>query len=132
MPNLALPAFAMDCRDWVVVAPADAGLPDELDGAPLLAILSTAVICAGGFHPASGLLTLGLLGDGVDGDTRALGGDTPAAELVDDEDDDCLRFVLPAPSGPLAVLAEFTLHDGLDPAVVSRVESLMRSFRWAA
>jgi hypothetical protein len=131
MQELALPAFEMDCRDWLVVSPEDAGLPEELNGAPLLAVLSTAVISAHRFIPASGMLTLGLLEDDDAGDTRGLDGDSPAAELVDD-DDECLRFVVPAPSGPLALLAEFNLPDGPDPVVIHRVEALMRSFRWAA
>jgi hypothetical protein len=131
MRDLTLPSFAMDCRDWLVVAPEDAGLPDEVDGAPLLAVLSTAVIDADSFRPASGVLTVGLLDDDVEAGTRALDGDTPAAELLDTDTRHCLRFVLPAPSGPLALLAEFNLPDGPHPTVVDRVESLMRSFRWA-
>lgn len=132
MLELTLPSFAMDCRDWLVVTPEDAGLPDEVDGAPLLAVLSTAVFGADSFRPASGVLTVGLFDDDdPQAGTRSLDGESPAAELVDDADD-CIRFVLPAPSGSLALLAEFNLPDGPDPAVIDRVESLMRSFRWAA
>ncbi len=132
MQELTLPSFAMDCRDWLVVTPEDAGMSDEVDGAPVLAVLSTAVLGVDSFSPASGVLTVGLLEDDVQVGARPLEGETPAAELVDEGEDDCMRFVLPAPNGQLALLAEFNLPDGPDPAVVERVESLMRSFRWAA
>jgi hypothetical protein len=130
--DLVLPAFEMDCRDWLVVTPAEAGLPDEIAGAPLLAVLSTVILGAESFVPASGVLTVGLLDDDVP-PTRRLGPDCIAAELVDSEDsDDCVRYVLPAPDQRLALLAEFTLSEGTDPDVIQRIESLMVSFRWAA
>lgn len=132
MKDLVLPSFQMDCRDWLVTTPEDAGLPDEVGGAPVLAVLSTAVFGHDSFSPASGVLTVGLLDDDIEMEiARSLHVDSPAAALID-SDDECLRFVLPAPSGPLALLAEFTLPEGPDPAVIDRVESLMRSFRWAA
>jgi hypothetical protein len=132
MQDLVLPSFEMDCRDWLVATPEESGIPEEVDGAPLLAVLSTAVIDADGLRPASGVLTVGLMDDGVQA-VRTFDADCPAAEIVEDEyDADVLRFVLPAPTGPLALLAEFTLPDGHDREVVDRVESLMRSFRWAA
>lgn len=132
MQDLVLPSFEMDCRDWLVATPDTTGIPEEVDGAPLLAVLSTAVIDAAGLRPASGVLTVGLMDDDVQA-IRTLDEDSPAAEIVDEfSDTDVLRFVLPAPSGPLALLAEFTLPDGPDREVVDRVESLMRSFRWAA
>ena len=130
--NVVLPSFEMDCRDWVVVTPEEAGLPDEVAGTPLLAMLSTVVLGADSFTPASGVLTVAL----VDGDTpesrRVPGGDV-AAELVDpDADEFGMRFVLPTPGGRLALLAEFAMPEGRDPEVVERVEDLMRSFKWAA
>ena len=64
MKDLVLPAFAMDCRDWLVITPTQAGLPDEVAGAPLLAVLSTAVLGADSFRSASAVLTVGLLDDG--------------------------------------------------------------------
>ena len=132
MKDLVLPAFEMDCRDWLVVTPAEAGLPDEIAGAPLLAVLSTVVLGAESFVPASGVLTVGLLDDDVP-PTRQLSPGCVAAELVDvDDSDDCVRYVLPAPDQRLALLAEFTLAEGTDPDVVRRIESLMVSFRWAA
>ncbi len=132
MRDLTLPSFAMDCRLWLVIMPEDAGMLDEVDGAPILAVLSTAVIGHDSFRPASGVLTVGLLDEDVAVSARALGGETPAAELIDADESDCLRFVLPVPGGGLALLAEFNLPDGPDPEVIDRVNSLMRSFRWAA
>jgi hypothetical protein len=131
MKDLVLPAFEMDCRDWLVVTPSAAGLPDEVAGAPLLAVLSTAVIGAETFRAASGVLTVGLM----DGDMplRYVGDDAVAAELVDGEaPPDCVRYVLPTPEGNLALLAEFAMPDGAHPEVEERIESLMASFRWAA
>jgi len=132
MQDLVLPSFEMDCRDWLVATPDSVGIPEEVDGAPLLAVLSTAVIDDDGLRPASGVLTVGLMDDDVQA-VRTLDDDSPAAEIVQEGSaDDLLRFVLPAPSGPLALLAEFRLPQGHDREVVDRVESLMRSFRWAA
>jgi hypothetical protein len=130
--DLVLPAFEMDCRDWLVVTPAEAGLPDEIAGAPLLAVLSTVVLGAESFVPASGVLTVGLMDEDVP-PSEPLAPGCVASKLVDAEDsDDCVRYVLPAPDQRLALLAEFTLTDGIDPDVVERIESLMASFRWAA
>lgn len=132
MQDLTLPSFEMDCRDWVVVTPDEAGIPDEVAGTPLLAMLSTVVIDDDRFTPASGVLTIGL----VDEDTPCavpIDGGEVAAELVDDEADEFgMRFVLPTPNGRLALLAEFAMPEGRDPEIVGRVEDLMRSFKWAA
>jgi hypothetical protein len=123
MKDLLLPAFEMDCRDWLVVTPAEAGLPEEVGGAPLLAVLSTVVLDDDRFQPASGVLTLGLLDDEVP-PLRPVGSSAcVAAQLVEPEY---------ASDGRLALLAEFTLPDGPEPAVLARIESLMASFRWAA
>ncbi len=132
MQDLTLPSFEMDCRDWVVVTPDDAGIPDEVAGTPLLAMLSTVVIGTDRFTPASGVLTIGLLDDETPAAVPIDGGDV-AAELVDPEQDEFgMRFVLPTPSGRLALLAEFAMPEGRDPEIVGRVEDLMRSFKWAA
>jgi hypothetical protein len=130
MKDLVLPAFAMDCRDWLVVTPTQAGLPDEVAGAPLLAVLSTAVLGATSFRSASAVLTVGLLD--ADIPTRPVAGGSVAAELLDaDEPSDSVRYVLPTPDGQLALLAEFTTPDGADAEVIERIEALMASFRWA-
>jgi hypothetical protein len=138
MPDLVLPAFKMDCRDWLVVTPSEAGLPDELGGSPLLAVLSTVVLGDGAFVPASGVLTVGLL-DQDPPPSRPVGGpDCVAAELLDGDESDAedsaasVRYLLPAPDRRLALLAEFTLSEGTSPEAVGRIESLMASFRWAA
>lgn len=133
MQDLTLPSFEMDCRDWVVVTPGEGGIPDEVAGTPLLAMLSTVVIGHDRFTPASGVLTVGL----VDADTPSaipIDDGAVAAELVDPEAEDefGMRFVLPTPDGKLALLAEFAMPEGRDPEVVGRVEDLMRSFKWAA
>jgi hypothetical protein len=130
--DLVLPAFEMDCRDWLVVTPAEAGLPDEIAGAPLLAVLSTVALDGGEFVPASGVLTVGLLGDDLPlGQPLAPG--AVAAELVGpDDDENALRYVLPAPNGVLGLLAEFTTPEGVEAGLLERVRSLMCSFRWAA
>jgi hypothetical protein len=130
MRDLVLPAFEMDCRDWLVVTPSAAGLPDEVAGAPLLAVLSTAIIGDETFKAVSGVLTVGLMDSEVP--LRRVA-DGPAAELVDGEAPaDCVRYVLPTPEGQLALLAEFAMPDGADGDVEDRIEALMASFRWAA
>lgn len=132
MRDLVLPSFEMDCRDWLVVTPDEAGLPDEVAGTPLVAMLSTVVFDQDRFAPASGVLTVGLVDDETP-DSRPVPGGDVAAELVDpDQDEYGMRFVLPAPNSRLAILAEFAMPEGRDPEVVERVEELMRSFRWAA
>lgn len=131
MPDLVLPDFEMNCQDWVVVTPEESGLPDELCGAPLLAVLSTVVIGRDSFTPASGVVTVGLPDDEVA--VRPLTDDSIAALLVDGESADTeMRYVVPTPDGKLALLVEFELPDGPEAEIVDRVESLMRSFRWAA
>lgn len=129
MKDLVLPSFAMDCRDWVVITPAQAGIPDEVAGSPLLAVLSTAVIGGMSFRAASAVLTVALLDSEVA--TRPLPGSPVAAELIDDPSGDARRYVLPTPDGQLALVAEFTTPDGADDEVVERIEALMASFRWA-
>ena len=131
--DVALPAFEMDCRDWLVVTPSPDGLPEEVGGAPLLAVLSTAVFDETNFQSASGVLTIGWLDD----ETRELS-QAGVAELldpdgqVDDEPDgSSMRYLVPSPDGQLGLLAEFTLGDRPDIEILSRVEALMASFRWA-
>ncbi|HEV7193271.1 MAG TPA: hypothetical protein VGN35_08705 [Jatrophihabitantaceae bacterium] len=130
MKDLVLPAFAMDCRDWLVITPTQAGLPDEVAGAPLLAVLSTVVLGVDSFRSASGVLTVALLDSDLP--MRPVAGSPVAAELIDiDAAGDSRRYVLPTPDGQLALVAEFTTPDGADDDVVDRIEGLMASFRWA-
>lgn len=133
MADLVLPAFEMDCRDWMVVSPRDAGLPDEVADAPLLAVLSTIVI-DDDVHEATGALTVGILDEPDELDVRPVAPESPAQELVDEEQlPRTRRFVMPAPNQQLALLAEFVVQDEpshSDDELDERVEKLMASFRW--
>ncbi len=131
MQDLVLPDFQMDCQDWLVATPEESGLPDELGGAPLLAVLSTVVIGEDSFSPASGVVTVGLAD--TEAAVRPVEDDCVAALLVDgDSADTEMRYLVPTPDGRLALLVEFALPDGPEAEIVDRVETLMRSFRWAA
>lgn len=133
MADLVLPAFEMDCRDWMVVTPVDAGMPDDVAGAPLLAMLSTMVI-EDDIREASGALTVGLLDDDEALDMREVQPGSVAHELVDrDAAPGTKRYVMPAPGADhLALLAEFVVADDVDIELPRRVEALMTSFRWQA
>ncbi len=126
--ELALPAFQMDCRDWLVITPSETGLPDEVAGTPLLAVLSTVVLDADEFRSVSAVLTVGLLDD----DDEIVGTDSSwsGAAIVNIGEPD--RYVLPTPDGQLALLAEFTVTGRADAEIHRRIEALMASFRWAA
>jgi hypothetical protein len=130
MSDLVLPAFEMDCRDWIVVSPDEVGLPDDVDGAPILAALSTVLVDGGELLEASAVLTVGLF-DGMSEQlpTRLVAPGAVAQELlVDDVLADATRYVMPAPGRRLAVLAEFAPTD--HPELQRRIEQLMVSFRW--
>lgn len=133
MADLVLPAFEMDCRDWLVVSPADVGMPDDVSGAPLLAVLSTVVIDED-LQEATGALTVGLIDDDEELDTRAVAPGSAAHELFDiDAAPGVRRYVMPAPNGQrLALLAEFVVCDDFEGELEQRVERLMQSFRWQA
>jgi hypothetical protein len=129
--DLVLPAFEMDCRDWLVVTPDDAGIPEEIAGAPLLAVLSTAVFDSDDFSCASAVLTVGLLDDDAPPAVPLVRG-CVAAEVIDSDDDErSVRYLVPSPDGQLALLAEFSVdHNGAE--LRRRIEALMSSFRWTA
>jgi hypothetical protein len=145
--DVVLPAFEMDCRDWLVATPDEAGLPEEVEGAPLLAVLSSAVVDEGDLQSVSAVITVGLLDEDAPL-AVPLHDDCVAAEVVDgfdDSDDDvAVRYIVPAPDGQLALLAEFSVRTGAgvstgshgrvptDPELSRRIEALMSSFRWAA
>ncbi len=79
------------------------------------------------------MLTVGLLD--ADIPTKPVPGGAVALELVEDDwsrAEDSLRYLLPAPEGQLALVAEFSTPDGTDAEVVERIEALMASFHWAA
>lgn len=130
MADLVLPAFEMDCRDWMVVSPTEAGLPEDVCGAPLLAVLSTMVI-EDDIREATGALTVGIIEDDEDLTTRAVAPGAAAHELLDtDQTPGTRRYVMPAPGQRLALLAEFVLQDDLADELGERVQRLMASFRW--
>ncbi|MDQ1742981.1 MAG: hypothetical protein QOE23_1320 [Pseudonocardiales bacterium] len=124
-----LPAFELDCRDWLVATPDDGSVPEEVAGAPVVAVLSTAVISMSGLTPASAVLSIGLLDEPVE--SVRLDADSPVAELIDvDVSAGSARYVVPAPDGKLALLAEFSGGDNC-VELLERFEQLMASFRWA-
>ncbi len=130
--DVVLPAFEMDCRDWLVVTPDEAGIPEEVGGAPLLAVLSTAVIGSSDISSASAVLTVGLLdGDAPPAVPPVRG--CVAAEVIESEADErSVRYLAPSPDGRLALLAEFSLDGDDGWEIRRRIEALMSSFRWAA
>lgn len=131
--DLVLPAFEMDCREWLVVSPAEAGLPEDVAGAPLLAVLST-VVMEDDLREATGALTVGLLEDDEELPVRTVAPGAVARELVDgDALSGTRRYVMPAPGvHRLALLAEFVVAETRDDELDRRVERLMVSFRWQA
>ena len=131
MADLVLPAFEMDCRDWLVVSPTEAGLPEDVSGAPLLAVLSTMVI-DDDIREATGALTVGVLDDGEHLAVRPVAPGSAAHELLDAAGlPGTRRFVMPSPGGHhLALLAEFVVAADAEDELDRRVERLMESFRW--
>ncbi len=131
MTDLVLPAFEMDCRDWIVVTAAEAGLPEDVAGAPLLAVLSTMVI-DDDIREATGALTVGIIDTDDDLTTRSVAPGSAAQELVDASPaPGTRRYVMPAPGQQLALLAEFVVADTeLGDELDRRVQALMESFRW--
>jgi hypothetical protein len=130
--DVVLPAFEMDCRDWLVVTPDGGGLPEEVGGAPLLAVLSTAVFDASDFQSVSAVLTVGLLDEDLarearPGSVMLLDADQPA-----EDGPGSMRYLVPSPDRTLGLLAEFTMAADPDLEVLRRVDALMTSFRWAA
>jgi hypothetical protein len=125
-----LPTFAMDCRDWLVHTPSQVGLPDELDGAPLLAALSTAVFSPEAFRSVSAVLTIGVADEDIR--TRPVAGARVAARVIETDRaaGSSVRYVLPTPDGQLALMAHFDTSDGADAEIIGRIETLMASFRW--
>ena len=131
MADLVLPAFEMDCRDWLVMSPADAGMPEDVGGAPLLAVLSTVVI-EDDLREATGALTVGLMDTQDKLETREVAPGAAAHELIGaDATPGARRYVMPSPNGqPLALLAEFVVAPDRQDELDQRVERLMVSFRW--
>ncbi len=143
MSDLVLPAFMMDCRDWMVVSPQDAALDAQLEDVPTVAVLSTMVI-DGDIHEATGALTVGLLDGDEPLDTREVAPGADALEVLGgDVMPGTRRYVMPAPgqfdgTQNLALVVEFVVDDAATPGSAAasdeelnrRVDALMSSFRW--
>jgi hypothetical protein len=126
-----LPAFELDCRDWLIATPDDGTVPEEIGGAPVVAVLSTVVIGSTDLEPASAVLSVGLLDEPVD--AVSINADSPVAELIDfDPSGRSARYIVPAPDGQLALLAEFSVGQVCGDELMQRFERLMTSFRWAS
>jgi hypothetical protein len=128
MDELTLPSFELDCRDWLVADPAETGLPEEVAGAPVVAVLSTAVIDRERLYSVGAVLSLGLLDEDSQSATEI------GVRQLDDagSDEGLVRYVVPAPGSQLGLLAEFTVDDFSGPELRGRIEALMASFRWAS
>jgi hypothetical protein len=109
----------------------DAGLPEDVSGSPLLAVLST-VLIEDDLLEAQGALSVGFTEGADELETRAVAPDAPAQELVGmDASPGTQRYVIPAPNGhPLALVAEFSVSEDRGSALAERIRRLMRSFRW--
>jgi hypothetical protein len=131
LQSIQLPAFELDCRDWLVATPEDGSVPEEIGGAPVVAVLSTVVIGRNDFEPASAILSIGLLDEPLD--AVQLDASSPVAELIDvDFSTGSARYVVPAPDSQLALLAEFSSGERCDQELMERFQRLMTSFRWAS
>src|SRR5207244_1346708 len=107
--------------------------PEDIAGSPLLAVLSTVVI-EDDVREATGALTIGLIDDDEELDTREVAPGAPVHELVDiDAVPGTQRYLMPSPNGqPLALVAEFIVGEDASDELPRRVDRLMRSFRWQA
>ena len=155
--DLNLPAFGLDCREWLVATEADGLVLDESDGIPVVAVLSTAVIDGAHLRSAQAVLSLALLDDdAAEGhlsprvDSHGAGNETggaPAPIAIEepaswagqdicvldaDWDGGYARFAVPVPGGELAVVAEFRSAPGPSRELIDRFYDLVTSFRWAA
>jgi hypothetical protein len=131
---IELPPFELDCRDWLVATPEDGTVPEEIGGAPVVAVLSTVVLGMDDFQPASAVLSVGLLDEPMD--AIRLDADSPVVELLDaDISQGSARYVVPTPDNQLALLAELSAGGSggfCDEELLQRFRRLMTSFRWAA
>jgi hypothetical protein len=141
--DLNLPAFGLDCREWLVATEAEGLVAEPTDGAPIVAVLSTAVVVGYDLMSARAVLSLALL-DGEDPHDS----DFLTSDLDDDDHHDvaaqdiCVleaqwsdgyaRFAVPAPGGELAIVAEFSSAPNPSAELIDRFYDLVTSFRWAA
>jgi hypothetical protein len=133
--DVELPAFVLDCRDWLVATEADGILTDEICDGPVLAVLSTVVIDGEVFHSATAVISLALL----DEDDRShLGADSARGFRADlqlcdaDWETGHARYFAPAPAGGLALMAEFSAEPNPPLELTARFHELLASFAWAA
>lgn len=132
--DIELPAFALDCREWLVARETDGVLGDEICAGPVLAVLSTVVIENDAFYYATAVISLALLGDD---DRNALGngvGGFQADLRLSDVDWDTgnARYFAPAPNASVALMAEFSSEPNPPLELTARFHELLASFRWAA
>ena len=105
-------------------------MPEDVSGTPLLAVLSTMVV-EDDIREATGALTVGIIEEGEELDTRAVAPGSIARELLDEvPEPGTRRYVMPAPGQRLALLAEFVVENDDEAELDQRVERLMASFRW--
>jgi hypothetical protein len=142
--DLNLPAFGLDCREWLVATEAEGLLVEQTDGAPVVAVLSTAVVMGSELVSARAVLSLALLEDDEPhevgrrdereghGDVHDDGGTQGICVLDAQWSDGYARFAVPAPGGELAVVAEFSSAPDPSPELIDRFYDLVTSFRWAA
>lgn len=140
--ELHLPDFELDCREWLVATEAGGDFPDDVDGMPVIAMLSTAVAERSTLHVATAVLGLGLLDDvrltpaatapssGTEGgeDQRHRGADVCVADVH--WDNGHAHYVLPVPGGELVVVAEFRSEPDPPLILVQRFHALLRSLCW--
>jgi hypothetical protein len=141
--DLNLPAFGLDCREWLVATEAEGLVVEPTDGAPIVAVLSTAVVVGRDLMSARAVLSLALL-DGEDPHDSEFSDADPGDEIhhgVETQDicvleaqwsDGYARFAVPAPGGELAIVAEFSSGPNPSAELIDRFYDLVTSFRWAA
>lgn len=154
--DLNLPAFGLDCREWLVATEAEGLVAEQTDGAPIVAVLSTAVVIGNELVSARAVLSLALLDDEdhhglapqddnydhhdlrheadgvVRGDISHDAGTQGICVLDAQWSEGYARFAVPAPGGELAVVAEFSSAPDPSPELIDRFYDLVTSFRWAA
>src|SRR5262245_52840194 len=127
--DVVLPAFELDCRDWIVVDAGTVDLPEAEDTA-ILAQLSTAAVLDGELYSADGLITVAIV-DGAVPPAVPVDAGSDVAELIDagvaeDEGGGTVaRYIAPAPDSRLALLAEFQLGSDAPEELTARVHALM-------
>jgi hypothetical protein len=138
--DLNLPAFGLDCREWLVATEAEGLVAEHSDGAPIVAVLSTALVVGDELVSARAVLSLALL-DNEPHDTDGIAAGQAHHDGVHTQDicvldaqwsDGYARFAVPAPGGELAVVAEFSSAPDPSPELIERFYDLVTSFHWAA